>query len=89
MDWAIYRAGRFTLVRRAREAGGRVAWREYLIHPGAAGIPAVVGGRAASVRRFRPALGGWTLEIPAGTLNGRESLEEAVRETVEGTGHGS
>ncbi|MGC9131712.1 MAG: NUDIX hydrolase, partial [Pyrobaculum sp.] len=72
MDEVIYRARKFTLVRRAREVG----------------VLAVVDGKAVLVRQFRPALRSWTLEIPAGTLDGGESPEEAaVREMVEETGN--
>ncbi|WP_148682944.1 NUDIX hydrolase [Pyrobaculum ferrireducens] len=88
MDEVIYRARKFTLVKRAREVGGRVVWGEYLVHPGAVGVLAVVDGKAVLVRQFRPALRSWTLEIPAGTLDGGESPEEAaVREMVEETGY--
>jgi ADP-ribose pyrophosphatase len=88
VDEVIYRARKFTLVRRAREVGGRVVWGEYLVHPGAVGVLAVVDGKAVLVRQFRPALRSWTLEIPAGTLDGGESPEEAaVREMVEETGY--
>ncbi|MEM1903303.1 MAG: NUDIX hydrolase, partial [Pyrobaculum sp.] len=88
MDEVIYRARKFTLVRRARKVGGEMAWGEYLVHPGAVAILAVKDGRVILVRQFRPALGLWTLEIPAGTLESGESPEEAaVREMVEETGY--
>ncbi|AAL62865.1 NUDIX hydrolase [Pyrobaculum aerophilum] len=88
MDEVIYKARKFTLVRRAREVGGRIIWGEYLVHPGAVAVLALTGGKAVLVRQFRPALKSWTIEIPAGTLDGGESPEEAaVREMIEETGY--
>ncbi|KUO86808.1 MAG: hydrolase [Thermoproteus sp. JCHS_4] len=88
MEEVIYRGRKFSLVRRARNVGGRLAWGEYLVHPGAVAVLALVDGEALLVRQFRGALGGRTLEIPAGTLEPGESPEEtAARELVEETGY--
>ncbi|MEM1597019.1 MAG: NUDIX hydrolase [Pyrobaculum sp.] len=88
MDEVIYRARKFTLIRRKRVVGGEEVWGEYLQHPGAVAVLALQGGRALLVRQFRPALGAWTLEIPAGTLEqGEDPHEAAVREMVEETGY--
>lgn len=88
MDEVIYRAKKFTLVRRARVLGEKVVYGEYLVHPGAVAILAVKDGKILLVKQFRPAVGQWTLEIPAGTLDEGEKPEEAaVREMVEETGY--
>jgi len=88
MEEVIYRGRKFTLVRRARAVGGRLVWGEYLVHPGAVAVLALVDGAVLLVRQFRPALGRWTLEVPAGTLEPGESPEQAaVREMVEETGY--
>ncbi|MFN3803892.1 MAG: NUDIX hydrolase [Pyrobaculum sp.] len=88
MDEIIYRGRKFTLVKRARRVGDRSVWGEYLVHPGAVAILALLGDRAILVKQFRPALGQWTLEMPAGTLEaGEDPQEAAVREMVEETGY--
>ena len=88
MEEVIYRGRKFTLVKRARAVGGRVVWGEYLVHPGAVAVLAVAGGEVLLVRQFRGAVGAWTLEIPAGTLEpGEDPAKAAVREMVEETGY--
>lgn len=88
MEEVIYKGKKFVLVRRTRNVGGRAAWGEYLIHPGAVAVLALIDGKAILVKQYRPALGAWTLEIPAGTLEPGESPEEAaIREMVEETGY--
>jgi 8-oxo-dGTP pyrophosphatase MutT (NUDIX family) len=62
-------------------------WGEYLVHPGAVAVLAVAEGEVLLVRQFRGALGQWTLEVPAGTLEpGEDPAEAAIREMVEETG---
>ncbi|MFN7106506.1 MAG: NUDIX hydrolase, partial [Pyrobaculum sp.] len=88
MDEIIYRGKNFTLVKKARHVGDKTVWGEYLAHPGAVAILALLDGRAILVRQFRPALGLWTLEIPAGTLEaGEDPQMAAVREMIEETGY--
>ena len=88
VEEVIYKARKFTLVKKSRKIGDRLIWGEYLIHPGAVAILAVQEGHVLFVRQFRPAVGEWTLEIPAGTLEpGEDLLEAAVREMVEETGY--
>jgi len=87
MEEVIYRGRKFTLVKRARSVGGRTVWGEYLVHPGAVAVLAVAEGEVLLVRQFRGALGQWTLEVPAGTLEpGEDPAEAATREMVEGAG---
>ena len=60
-----------------------------LRHPGAVAIIAVDdSGRVLLERQYRPSVGEWLYEIPAGTLEPGESPEEtARRELVEETGY--
>jgi ADP-ribose pyrophosphatase len=62
--------------------------REILVHPGAAAIvPLNDDNTILLVEQYRTAVGGATLEIPAGTLEEGESPEEcARRELIEETG---
>ncbi len=51
--------------------------------------PFTVDGEILLVRQFRPNLGRMTLELPAGSIDGNESiLGAAAREIREETGHG-
>jgi ADP-ribose pyrophosphatase len=72
-----------------RSAGGRRGTREVVEHPGAVAIvPLLPGPRVVLLRQWRYCVGGWLLEIPAGTLEpGEEPLECARRELIEETGH--
>lgn len=75
------------------------AWREYLTHPGAAAVipfldsPSKVPlhkARVVMVRQFRYPVGRITEELPAGKLDGKESLKTCLaRELREETGYSS
>ncbi len=53
-------------------------------HPGAVAVVALGDeGRMLLVRQYRHALGDWTVEIPAGRLEGGESIEGAARRELE------
>ena len=68
---------------------GNEAFREIIVHKGAAAIlPINDKGEAAMVRQYRAALGEVTLEIPAGKLDSlsEDPLDCAVRELREETG---
>ncbi len=69
-------------------AGGAMASREIVDHPGAVGIVAVdAEGRVLLVRQWRHAVGRALWEIPAGTLGKGEQPEAAARrELAEETG---
>lgn len=58
-------------------------------HPGAVAVVAVdERGRVLMERQYRPSVGEWLYEIPAGTLEpGEEPEETARRELVEETGY--
>lgn len=65
---------------------GSVALREMVAHPGAVGIAAVdEQDRIVLVRQYRPAVGSWFEELPAGLLDvdGEPALLGAQRELFE------
>ena len=63
-----------------RLPNGREASREVVEHNGAiAAVPVLPDGRVVLVRQNRRAAGGELLEIPAGSLNDNEDLEDCVR----------
>lgn len=69
---------------------GSVTQREIVEHPGAiAVLPLTADGKVVLVRQFRYAIGGVTLEIPAGKLDrpGEPPLAAAQRELAEETGY--
>lgn len=68
---------------------GRRTTREVVEHPGAvAAVPLTSEGQVLLVRQWRYAVGGPTLEIPAGTLEPGESAEDCIlRELIEEIGH--
>ncbi len=68
---------------------GRQASREIVEHPGATAIvPLDEDGNVLLVRQWRHPIGQVTLEIPAGTLDPKETVEHcARRELVEETGY--
>lgn len=72
----------------ARLPSGREVTREVVRHPGAVVIvPRLPDGRLAMIRVHRIALGGASLEFPAGTLEPGEAPEAcAARELVEEAG---
>ena len=67
---------------------GQMANREIVEHPGAVAIlPITDDGQVVMVRQFRYAIGRITLEIPAGTCEPGEDVDEtARRELLEETG---
>ena len=71
--------------------GNIVKW-DFIAHQGAAAvIPVTEDGRVLMVRQYRNALDRYTLEIPAGGLNGADepTKEAAARELEEETGYKS
>lgn len=59
-------------------------------HKGAAAVvPVLEDGRILLVKQYRPAVGRFTIEIPAGGLNSREepTIDAAMRELEEETGY--
>ena len=61
---------------------------DWVAHPGAAAVVAIDGeGRLCLLRQFRPGMGAWMWEIPAGKRDGDEAPEAtARRELAEETG---
>ena len=84
-------AGRLLRVQRdvVRLPDGEETVREYIRHPGAVAIMALLDdGRVLLVRQFRYPLRREFIEIPAGKLDHGEShLETAKRELLEETGY--
>ena len=74
---------------RVRLPNGRETDLEIIRHPGASAIvPFVSEDEILMVRQLRYAIGGYILEIPAGTLNAGEDPETcAGREVEEEVGH--
>lgn len=71
--------------------GNIVAW-DFIGHKGAAAVvPVLEDGRLLMVRQYRNALDRYTLEIPAGGLNGADepTRDAAARELEEETGYRS
>ena len=67
---------------------GKAATREIIVHPGAVAVVAFDDdGRVLLVRQYRTAAQASLLELPAGTLNRDETVEQcAIRELREETG---
>ena len=72
------------------EIGGRTAHWDFIHHDGAAAVvPVTKEGKLLMVRQYRNALDRYTLEIPAGALNGPDEpkIDCAHRELEEETGY--
>ena len=83
--------GRFIDVRRdtVRLPDGSEGWREYIVHPGAVMVIALLDdGRIVVERQFRYPLHRAFLEFPAGKIDpGEPTLACAIRELREETGY--
>lgn len=83
--------GRLLDVRRDTVAlpGGVTSTREYIVHPGAVAVVAVLpDGRLVMERQYRHPLGRVLLELPAGKIDpGESTLVCAARELAEETGY--
>jgi ADP-ribose pyrophosphatase len=68
---------------------GQIVRRDVVLHPGAVAIlPLLDAGRVCLLRNERPNVGETLWEIPAGTLEPGEPIEQAaVRELAEETGY--
>jgi ADP-ribose pyrophosphatase len=86
----VYAGGFLHVLRdRVRLPDGSETLREYIRHPGAVGIVAVLdAGRVLLVRQYRYPHGHDFIEIPAGKLEpGEPPLETGKRELLEETGY--
>lgn len=70
-------------------AAGQPVRRDVILHPGAVAVlPLLDGERIVLLRNHRPAVGETLWEIPAGTLEPGEPIEQAAhRELAEETGY--
>jgi ADP-ribose pyrophosphatase len=62
---------------------GREGYFEKIEHPGAALVVPYFKGKVALIRQYRPVLGQYILELPAGTLNKGEKPGKCARREVE------
>jgi ADP-ribose pyrophosphatase len=59
-------------------------FREVVEHPGAVAVLPLLGGdRLLLLKQYRPAIGKWIYEIPAGTVERGESLLRCARRELE------
>ncbi|TDA33488.1 MAG: ADP-ribose pyrophosphatase [Hadesarchaea archaeon] len=68
---------------------GKLVFREVVEHPGAVAVlPLLERDKILLLKQYRPAIGKWIYEIPAGTVEkGEDYLECARRELEEETGY--
>jgi len=69
--------------------GGKTVTRDVVVHPGAVVIlPLLEDGSVVLIRNYRDCVESWLYELPAGTLEPKETPEEcALRELEEETGY--
>lgn len=81
----VYRGSFITVRRRrARLPDGRVTEFDVIEHPPAATIvPVLDDGRIVLIRQYRPVLGKWLWELPAGKTDPREDAEAGARRELE------
>ena len=87
---SVYRGNLLHVRRdRVRLPDGTESTREYIVHPGAVAMVALLDdGRVVMERQYRYPLGGDLLELPAGKIDpGEEPLVTAKRELLEETGY--
>lgn len=86
----VYRGQKFSVkVDECVLPSGKRASLEVIEYPGAVAVlPLLDGDNAVLVRQYRPAIGGWIYEVPAGTfMPGEEPRDCALRELEEETGY--
>ena len=67
---------------------GKKVWRDIVDFGRSVVILPIFGDEVFIIRQFRPAVGGWIYELPAGTLEeGEDPLECAKRELIEEIGY--
>ena len=84
----LCRGRRLILARIYDVVKGCVKAFDALLHPGAVAVVAEENGRILLEKQYRPVVGEWLYEVPAGTLEpGEEPEETARRELIEETGY--
>ncbi len=85
----IYKGKLINLRRDQIEIRDGIFTREVVEHPGAVAIiPLLNNEKILMIKQYRHSVGEFLLEIPAGTLEKNESIEEcAYRELIEETGY--
>lgn len=86
----VYRGKKFRLIVEERELpNGKRRKVEKVVHPGSAVIlPLIDKEEILMIRQYRPVIGEWLYELPAGTVDPGESpMETARRELEEETGY--
>ena len=80
----VYEGRVIRLIREVLAIRGRRIVRETIEHPGSVVIvPVLDGGRVVLVRQYRRAVGRELLELPAGTLDRRETRAACARRELE------
>lgn len=86
----IYSGKKFEVeIEKFKLPNGKIRETEYIKHRGSVVIlPVLDNGEIIMIKQFRPIIGKWIYELPAGTLEkGEDPLEAARRELVEETGY--
>lgn len=85
----VFEGRKFKVMIEEYEYGGTRFRVEKVEHPGAAVVvPLLEDGRVLYLEQFRPAVGEWVLELPAGTIApGEDPRETAARELEEEVGY--
>ena len=87
----IYHGKRLSIEQRTIRLASGEEKEKIIVHPGnAVAILPIEGDRCKLLKQFRYAVGGYIVEVPAGTMeDGETPVETAHRELIEETGFGA